>query len=243
MKTLISRGVVLLCATTLLIEIVSHAAVEQGETGRTGTGVNLAVVAKPSSSFASGDTSVTSLNDGFEPRRSRDRRRGSYGNWNRTGTQWVEYDWSQPISTNKIDVYWWADGQGIGLPKACRVLYWNGEKFVEVDKPEGMGVEADRFNTTTFEEVTTPKLRLEIDSDGTLSTGILEWKVYDSGKSPKFPPSVVAGVDRVVVLGGKTYLNGSIKTVGGRFRRFARRSPGAKNRAPAKSSLTNRRRR
>src|SRR5262245_14311700 len=88
-------------------------------------GVNLAVVAKPSSSFASGDTSVTALNDGHEPRASRDRRRGSYGNWNRTGTQWVQYDWSQPISTNKIDVYWWADGQGIGLPEGCRLKYWD----------------------------------------------------------------------------------------------------------------------
>ena len=39
--------------------------------------------------------------------------------------------------------------------------------------------------------------------------------MFDSGKSPKFPPSVKAGIDRVVVLGGKTYLNGAIKTLGG----------------------------
>ena len=42
---------------------------------------------------------------------------------------------------------------------------------------------------------------------------MLEWKVYDSGKSPDFPPSVTAGVDRVVVLGGKTYLRGKVKTL------------------------------
>ena len=63
--------------------------------------------------------------------------------------------------------------------------------------------------------VRTSKLRLEIDSDGTNSTGILEWKVYDSGDSPKFPPSVVGDVDRVVMLGGKTYLRGAIKSLGG----------------------------
>jgi hypothetical protein len=74
-------------------------------------------------------------------------------------------------------------------------------------------VEGDKFNGTTFDEVTTSKLRLEMDGDAEFSTGILEWRVLDSGKSPDFPPSVVAGVDRVVVLGGKTYLSGKVKAL------------------------------
>ncbi len=178
--------------------------------------VNLAVVATPSSSYVSGDTTLAALNDEHEPQSSRDRSRGSYGNWNRTGTQWVQYDWSQPISTGKIDVYWWDDRRGVRLPNACRLLYWDGGGFVPVSNPSGLGVAEDQYNTTTFDEVTTSKLRLEIDSAGTYSTGILEWKVYDSGKSPDFPPSVEAGVDRVVVLGGKTYLSGAVKTLAGK---------------------------
>ena len=47
----------------------------------------------------------------------------------------------------------------------------------------------------------------------TFSTGILEWKVFDSGKSPDFPPIVAAGVDRVVMQGGKTYLNGRVQSL------------------------------
>ena len=176
--------------------------------------VNLAVVAEPSCSYVSGDTSVTALNDENEPRNSRDRRRGSYGNWPRRGTQWVQYEWSRPISTKKIDVYFWDDRRGVRLPEACRLLYWNGEDFVPVSNPSGLGVEEHQYNTTRFDEVSTTKLRLEIDSNEQYSTGILEWKVYDSGKSPDFPPRVNAGVDRVVVLGGKTYLNGNIKTLG-----------------------------
>ena len=178
-------------------------------------GVNLAPVATASASFVSGDTSVDALNDGANPRDSRDNRRGSYGNWNRTGTQWVQYDWSQPISTRKVEVYWWADGAGVGLPKACRVKYWDGGAFVPVSNPAGLGVAGNEYNATTFEEVRTSRLRLEMDSDGSLSTGILEWKVYDSGKSPKFPPTVVAGIDRVVMLGGKTYLNGRANALQG----------------------------
>ena len=64
---------------------------------------------------------------------------------------------------------------------------------------------------TTFDEITTTKLRLEMDGDNTYSTGILEWRVLDSGKSPDFPPMVSAGVDRDVMVGGKTYLSGAVK--------------------------------
>jgi len=173
--------------------------------------VNLAAVAVPSSSTVSGDTSLAALNDGFAPRNSRDSRRGSYGNWPSTGTQWVEYDWSRPVSTKQIEVYWWDDRQGVRLPVASRLKYWNGTEFVEAPNASGLGVDRDKINVTTFDEITTTKLRLEMDSDTNFSTGILEWRVLDSGKSPDFPPLVRAGVDRDVMLGGKTYLSGSVR--------------------------------
>lgn len=175
--------------------------------------VNLAPVATPSASYVSGDTKLTALNDGVDPRQSSDNRRGSYGNWPQRTAQWVQYEWTRPISTNKIDLYFWADGQGINIPQAYRISYWDGNKFAPVVNPQGLGVERDRFNSTGFEEVTTARLRVEMDPAGTASTGILEWRVYDTGKSPKFPPNVVAGVDRVVVMGGKTYLNATVKSL------------------------------
>jgi DUF1680 family protein len=188
-------------------------AASHAQSAATNDSVNLAVVATPSSLSCSGDTTVSALNDGITPEDSADASHRSYGNWPRTDTQWVQYDWSQPVSTRRIDVYWWIDGRGVGAPKSCRLLYWNGSEFVPVANPSGLGVSGNTFNTTTFDEVTTTRLRLEITSDGRLSTGILEWKVYDSGKSPAFPPSVVAGVDRVVILGGKTYLSGAANSL------------------------------
>jgi DUF1680 family protein len=173
--------------------------------------VNLALAATASSSFVSSDTTLAALNDGFAARSSRDNRHGSYGNWPRTGTQWVEYDWSRPVSTKQIEVYWWDDRQGVRLPVACRLKYWNGNEFVGAPNASGLGVVGDQFNVTTFDEITTTKLRLEMDGDGSNSTGILEWRVLDSGKSPDFPPKVSAGVDRDVMLDGKTYLSGSLK--------------------------------
>lgn len=171
--------------------------------------VNLAKVAVPSASYVSGDTRVAALNDGFDPLASSDQDHGSYGNWPRTDAQWVQYDWTRPITTNRIEVYFWADGQGVGLPSSYNVSYWNGSAFVPVANAKGLGVIANGFNSTTFDEIKTDKLRVEITSDGKRSTGILEWKVYSSGAVPLFPPTVEAGVDRAVVLGGKTYLSGS----------------------------------
>src|SRR5262252_3871515 len=193
------------------------------DTGAPASAVNLALVATPSSSFVSGDTRNAALNDGNTPRSSRDSRRGSYGNWPRQGTQWVQYDWTQPIGTRQVEVYWWDDQQGVRLPKAARLKYWNGNEFVPVKNASGLGVAGDKFNSTTFDEVTTAKLRLEMDGDGENSTGILEWRVFDSGKSPEFPPTVIAGSDRDVVLGGKTYLNGKVKALkaGGAAARIA----------------------
>jgi DUF1680 family protein len=171
---------------------------------------NMALFAKAKTSFVSGHESLEAMNDGFEPRNQGDHRHGAYGNWPQTGVQWVEYDWGRSIHTGKVDVYWWADGQGVHLPRSARVLYWDGKAFVPVKGAEGLGVTGGAYNTTTFEAVTTDKLRLEFDG-GESSTGILEWKVWDAGGSPQFPPAVVAGIDRVVVMPAKTFLYGSAK--------------------------------
>lgn len=177
-------------------------------------GVNLALVAKASTSFVSGHETLSALNDGSTPADSDDKSHGAYGNWPRTGTQWVQYEWTQPISTRRTEVYWFDDQRGVRLPKACRLKMWNGTEFVLVPNTEGLGLEKNKFNITTFPEITTSKLRLEMDSEGTFSTGLLEWRVYDSGKSPNFPPVVNAGVDRVVVVPGLTYLAGSVRDDG-----------------------------
>jgi uncharacterized protein len=190
---------------TMLSVVMSGAVFAQG--------ANLALVAIPSASYTSGDTSVAALNDGNQPRNSLQRGTGAYGNWPRTGTQWVQYEWSQPISTSQIEVYWWDDRQGVRLPRGCRLLFWDGQQFVAVKQPVGLETAGDRFNVTGFEEITTTRLRLEMDGEGQFSTGILEWRVIDSGNSPRFAPAVTAGVDRVVVLGGRTYLQGTVKTL------------------------------
>ena len=176
---------------------------------------NVALVATGSTSYVSGDTRVSALNDGIEPRKSDFRDEGCYGNWPKQKTQWVQYDWSRPISTEKISVYWWDDHMGVRLPKAARLYYWDGEAFKPVKASGAIGVERDQWNDLSFEEVITTRLRLEIDGNEEFSTGILEWKVFDSGKSSTFPPRVKANADRSVMLNGKTYLGGDVSALSG----------------------------
>jgi DUF1680 family protein len=78
----------------------------------------------------------------------------------------------------------------------------------------GLGLEAGKFNVTTFPELATTRLRLEFDGRETFSTGLLEWRVVDSGGSPNFPPAVAAGVDRVVIGSGETHLEGRVRDDG-----------------------------
>ena len=126
--------------------------------------VNVARFAEASTSYVSGHESLDAVNDGFKLKNSKDKRYGAYGNWAHRGVYWVQYEWSKPVNVDGIDVYWFDDAAGVRLPKASRLLYWDGDAFVPVENPVGLGVKGDRYNTTTFKEITTSKLKLEFDS-------------------------------------------------------------------------------
>ncbi len=170
--------------------------------------VNLAKAAQPAGLYVSGDTSLSALNNGAEPTNSDDAAKGAYGTWPRVDRQWVSYEWSQPVSTGSVDIYWWHDGRGIAAPKSARLLYWTGSAFVPVRSRRDAGVLANRYNRIAFDPVVTTRLKLEFEGDGEKSAGILQWKVYNSGAVPAFAPTVAAGIDRSMVIGAQTFLAG-----------------------------------
>ncbi|WP_239461456.1 glycoside hydrolase family 127 protein [Occallatibacter savannae] len=187
--------------------------------------LNVARVAVPSSRSLMSENRISALNDGFEPADSFDRAHALYAMWvnHDAGERvsWVQYEWSEPVSVDKVEVYWAAErprpgaipgsvGPGVQAPQSYRVAYWNGSDFAPVKKPQGLGVALNAFNTTTFEPVKTTKLRLEVVPQEHRLTGILEWRVFNHGPAPALPPVVDAGVDRSVVSDGKTYLSGKV---------------------------------
>jgi DUF1680 family protein len=190
----------------LVAALLSMAVTVRADQGK----FNLATYATVTTSYVSPHETIAGINADFDPENSNDKSRGAYGNWPRSGTQWVQFTWPQPISTSSIDVYWFDDHNGVRLPKDARLSYWDGKQFVPTE-PALVGLKEDHFNTVNFTEVSTSRLRLELDSNGVSSTGILQWKVYDSGKSPHFAPVVKAGIERSVVLPGATYLSGFVK--------------------------------
>ena len=173
---------------------------------------NLAVVATASSSVRFG-APLNGLNDGIvlTPQGNN---RGGNQNQARPRTQlYLQYDWRQPVATREVATYWWNFNNGIKLPEAYHIEYWDGNNFVPVKNASGLGLNNKALNITTFDEVKTTKLRLSLDSADRGSAALQEWLVFKSDKSPSHPPVVDAGADRDVMLSGKTYLAGTVKSV------------------------------
>lgn len=153
------------------------------------------------------------LNDGLTPTPNRLNNNNNNNRAQNIGTQWVQYEWQQPVSTREVAVYWWNYNGAARLPKAYRVQYWDGQRFTPVKNASGLGLQSRQYNITTFDEIKTTKLRLEIDSTDRGVTGLQEWMVKKAPGSDDYAPVVNAGVDRDVMVGGKTYLAANIKSV------------------------------
>ena len=219
--------------------------------------LNIARVAVPSSLMIASENKISALNDGFTPANSLDRSHAIYAVHAEpstgSSTSWVQYDWSEPVNINKVEIYWAVDRPRTGefagsyvyriaAPQSYRILYWNGSEFAPVSQAQGLGVELDGFNATTFAPVNTSKLRLEVLPQEHRPAGILEWKVFNYGPVPSLPPVTDAGVDRSVVSDGKTYLSGKVTWLEDSSRNRARwiksAGPGAVIFADAASPVT-----
>jgi len=196
-----------LALTVLLITV-------QCNTESKDTGQNMAVVAV--ATISQGDRSasiITTLNDGITNTQTGPMRMRADQPQLPLQNQWVEYEWPQKVRTNEIEVFWW-DWEGtLPLPQAYRVSYWDGTDFVPVNNPKGLGFTVAEYNPTTFDEVETTRLRLEIEATQQLRSALLEWKVIQSPNSQNLPPIVSTNGDRTVMLGAQTYLTGHIKSV------------------------------
>jgi hypothetical protein len=143
-------------------------------------GTNLGPSATASTSFVSAWESLAAVNNGGTPVNSQDHSNLAYGNWPQQGTQWIEYQWPSARSINRVATYWFDDNQGIDLPASCQVQAWNGSAYVAVSGQSACGVAGNTFNSTTFNTVSTTRLRLSITSRTGLSTGVLEWQAFSA---------------------------------------------------------------
>lgn len=159
------------------------------------TSNNIASKATVTSSFCSDWESINALNDGYNPSNSNDRAHDVYGNWPHRGTQWVKYTFDKNYTISKTDLYWFKDGAGIDVPSSYKIKYWNGSSWVEVSNASGLGNVANQYNSTSFSPITTNAIMVEMNSNGSYSTGILEWKVYGEEAGSVTTPIETPDVD------------------------------------------------
>src|SRR5262245_36013797 len=122
---------------------------------------------------------VDALCDGVVPKNSKDSTIDRFTWWPRKGTtEWVQYDFKQPMTVKGSDVYWFSDQPkgGCKPPKNWRVLYQDGADWKPVAEPSGYPIAEDTFCEVRFKPVRTGALRLEVQLEDKFSAGILEWR-------------------------------------------------------------------
>jgi hypothetical protein len=125
-----------------------------------------------------GDT-VEALDDGLEPADSNDHEVPRFTWWDHCGTtEWVQYDFPQPMEVSSVAVYWFDEKEGgCKLPASWRLLYRDGEQWKEIPGPAAPPPTRDQWNSMTFARVKTTALRIEAQLRPGLCAGILQWNV------------------------------------------------------------------
>jgi len=159
----------------------------------------------------SGDA-AGALSDGREPRNSDDHSIPRFTWWSHKGSkEWVQYTFKGIERVTGVEVYWFDDRPRRGrcrVPKSWRLLYNDCGKWKPVPKAGPCGVARDKYNTVTFDPVETDALRIEVQLDRDVSSGILEWKVtrktVSAGKPAPIVKAAPKGIKKAFSLLGET---------------------------------------
>lgn len=152
---------------------------------------NIASIAEIVASYASSNSILGALNDGFEPTSSMDNSYGVYSNYNADNVVWfmyyrnwnyeyVEYSWDSEYEISSTDIYWYNgyNGSNYSVPTDAYLSYWNGSDWI---KGPYVSTLADQMNTLDL-NITTNKLRLYMYNNSS-PTGVIEWRVNGALKT------------------------------------------------------------
>ena len=130
------------------------------------------------------NTVYDALGDDQVPAASNDTNIPRFTWWDhKGGTEWVQYDFSQPKEVFSVQVYWF-DDTGTGqcrIPKSWRLLYQDGSTWKPVSSNATASATTDQFNSISFAPIKTRALRIEAELQSGFSGGLLKWHV--NGKS------------------------------------------------------------
>src|SRR5690606_13042641 len=152
---------------------------------------NVALIGTPEASYTASWNRVEAVNDGagVSTGGAHD---ATWATWSgdRPASQWLEYSWPAPVTVDRSVVRFWTDGadangDNVRVPASWVIQYWDADAgaFVDVPNPSGYPTERLALNETTFDAVTTTRLRATFQAlrGATVSTwsavGVSEWEV------------------------------------------------------------------
>ena len=148
---------------------------------------NLAYSATVSTSFVSSWERLSAVNDGYAPAASNGSGGYHYGTWGNTSAfETVTYTWGAQVQLKSTDIYFWYDGSttsngGINFPTSYVYEYLDADgNWVAMPNAEGYAIEADGYNTTTFDPVVTTAIRVTLNKQANdyNGVGLWEWRVF-----------------------------------------------------------------
>ncbi|WP_343691791.1 beta-L-arabinofuranosidase domain-containing protein [Chitinophaga sp.] len=120
------------------------------------------------------------LNDQYDPVDAHDNSALYFHWWPMKDTlEWVQYDFDKAYTISSSKVYWYDDGPfgGCRIPASWKLYYKKGDEWLPVVNKTPYEIAKDKYNSVSFEPVTTTALRLEVQLPKDNSSGIHEWSV------------------------------------------------------------------
>ena len=170
---------------------------------------NVAILGSAEASYTAAWNSLAALNDQKPPVNQG----GSHGDvWgtygNNPASQWAQYNWEHPVTVDRVVLWFWHDappgtGGNVAVPESWNLQYWDAttEAFRDVPNPSGYGTAQTGSNETTFDAVTTTRLRATFQaSPGTVDptrhagVAVTEWQVWGTGGTAPEEPERPEGL-------------------------------------------------
>ena len=130
--------------------------------------------------YSSG-TPAWGVNDQWEPRSSSDIDKPYFYWWlKKGGEESLEYEFDQPYTVSKVQVYWLDFDHYDGnyrVPESWKLYYKDGRRWKEVEALTPYNTEKDCYNTLEFKPIKTTGLKIAAQLQDGESGGIIEWKV------------------------------------------------------------------
>jgi hypothetical protein len=123
---------------------------------------------------------LRAVNDQLEPTDSKDATVPYFHWWpKKDTTEWVEYTFNAPHTVSQSKVYWFDDGPwgGCRIPASWKIYYKSNGEWVPVKNTTPYEIAKDKYNSVTFEPVTTTAVRIGVRLPADNSSGIHEWVV------------------------------------------------------------------